>query len=84
MKKILAFLVMASGASMVGGCASDIGEACDTAGAEDECVEGAICEQAVSGQAPTCRATCTDDSQCASTEGCNGVEGSNLKACRPK
>ena len=84
LKKMLAVMVLALGALMGVACASDVGEACDTAGAEDECVDGAICVQAISGQDPTCLVTCTDDAQCASTEACNGVEGSNIKACRPK
>jgi hypothetical protein len=61
---------------------SDVGEACDTAGSTEECVDGAIC---TNGDAePTCRRRCTDDTQCAAAEACNGVSGTNLKSCQPK
>jgi len=85
MKKTgFALLALAFGACLVAGCASDLGETCETSGSTDECVDDAVCVQAVSGEDPTCRKVCTDDSQCTATEGCNGVEGSNIKACRPK
>lgn len=61
---------------------SDIGESCDTAGSTDECVDGAICTNGDTGL--TCRRRCTDDSQCAATEACNGVSNTNLKSCQPK
>jgi len=83
-KRLLAILVLALGASTVISCAADVGETCETSGSMDECVDDAVCVQAVSGQEPTCRKVCTDDTQCASSEACNGVEGSNVKACRPK
>jgi hypothetical protein len=84
MKTRFAILAFAFGACMGAGCASDIGETCETSGSADECVNDAVCVQAVSGEEPTCRKVCADDSQCTSTESCNGVEKSNLKACRPK
>lgn len=66
------------------GCASDVGDACDTRGAQDECVENAICDSTTDSAEPICLKVCTDDTQCASTEACNGVSGSNIKACKPK
>jgi hypothetical protein len=60
---------------------SEIGEECDTAGSTDECVEGAICTNDDSGLA--CRRQCKDDAQCADTEACNGVSGTNIKSCQP-
>ena len=68
-----------------GGCAADIGETCATRGSQDECVEGAVCEQkGTSDTEPVCLKVCNDSTECASTEDCNGVSGSNIKACTPK
>jgi len=65
------------------GCgAAEIGEACDTSGSVDECVEGAIC-CAEAGQ-QSCYKICTDQTECSATESCNGVAGSNIKSCQPK
>jgi hypothetical protein len=61
----------------------DTGEACDTSGDTDECVDEAICTKESSG-ATTCRKRCVDDSQCAMTEQCNGVSSTNIKSCQPK
>lgn len=60
-----------------------IGEKCDTASSTDECADGAICTN-VSGGGFVCRKLCTEQSQCASTESCNGISGGALKSCQPK
>lgn len=65
-------------------CTSDVGESCATRGSQDECVENAICDTTSSSNEPICLKVCTDDSQCASDESCNGTSGSNIKACQPK
>jgi len=65
-------------------CASDVGEACETRGSQDECVENAICDSTTDSAEPICLKVCTDDTQCASTEACNGTSGSSIKACTPK
>jgi hypothetical protein len=66
------------------GCGrADIGETCDRSGDEDECVDEAICTKEVDGRT-TCRKRCTDDSQCPTTEKCNGVSETNIKSCQPK
>ena len=59
------------------------GEKCDTSGDPDECVDEAICTKEDNG-ATTCRKRCTDDSQCAMTEKCNGVSATNIKSCQPR
>ncbi len=70
---------------LIPACAADVGEACDTRGAQDECVEDAICDTASSTEnEPVCLKVCKDDTDCASTDACNGVSGSNIKACKPK
>jgi hypothetical protein len=68
-------------ALLVSGCGAKIGETCKTAGS-DECESGAICTN--DSTALTCRKTCTTDAECASTEQCNGVSGTNIKSCQPK
>lgn len=85
-KKILAalFLVSIAGISFACGGA-EVGEACETEGAEDECVDGAICgKHSDTDSAPQCLKICTGDADCASGESCNGVSGSSTKACRVK
>jgi hypothetical protein len=79
-------MLLASAALLQAACGdSEIGEACETPGETDECVDGAVCIQAVSGQDPTCFKICDSDTDCnTTTESCNGVQGSNLKACRIK
>jgi hypothetical protein len=65
------------------GGGAKVGEACTTSGATDECESGAVCVSNAS-TTPVCLKSCTQASECASTEDCNGVSGSNVKACRPK
>lgn len=66
-------------------CAADIGEACATKGSTDECVDGAVCElKGTSDAEPVCLMICKDSSECATNEDCNGVTGSNVKACQAK
>ena len=75
-----AFLVMLSSCSSEG----KVGESCDESGkADGECVSGGVCGKNSAG-ALLCLKVCTDQAQCASTEDCNGVDGSNVKGCRPK
>lgn len=69
----------------VAACASsapDVGEKCDKAGDVAACVDTALCTNESSG-ALTCRKRCTVQTDCASTEACNGVSGTNLKSCQP-
>ena len=64
-----------------GGSAA-LGEDCEDAGAtSDECDEGGICGDDGSG-ALKCLVICTEQTDCAGGEDCNGVEGSNVKGCR--
>lgn len=65
------------------GGGAKVGEPCTTSGATVECVTGAVCTSN-GAESPRCLTSCTDSSQCAAGEDCNGVEGSSLKACRPK
>jgi hypothetical protein len=61
----------------------EVGESCDTSGSQDECVEGAICDSG-DGDAAVCLAICEVQEDCPADEDCNGVSGSNVKACHPK
>jgi hypothetical protein len=70
------------------GCGGEAaqGEACDEAGGEaDVCEEGSVCgKRDDADEELVCLKVCTDDADCASDEGCNGVEGTNVKGCRAK
>ena len=79
--RTLAAAILASAVLVGCGGEADVGEECDTSGAEDECVEGAICT--AEGEAAVCRDLCADQADCASGEACNGVSGSNIKSCQP-
>jgi hypothetical protein len=69
-----------AGVKAVGG---DVGATCTQLGAQDpQCVPGAICGQA--GSTLKCQKICTEQANCASSEDCSGVVGTNLKSCRPR
>jgi hypothetical protein len=64
---------------------AEIGEACETRGAQNECVDGAICDlDGTDAADPVCLKLCTEQADCAADEDCNGVSGSSLKACTAK
>jgi hypothetical protein len=84
-KYSLTGLVLICLGALLPACASDLGEACETRGSEDECVDGAVCEvKGTDDTAPVCLKVCKDAAECASSEDCNGVSGTNIKACTPK
>lgn len=87
LKIVLATLALASFAAVLPACSSAaaVGETCETEGAVDECVDGAICGKP-SDKAPEvqCLVVCTSDADCGATKSCNGVSGTNIKACRVK
>jgi hypothetical protein len=57
--------------------------ACTTAGSTSQCPEGSICDD-VSGIGTTCVKICNVSADCGRSDlQCNGVSGSNLKACKP-
>jgi len=64
------------------GGAAKVGDACTTRGSTSG-ESGAVCSQNTAG-AVVCLKTCVEQTDCASSESCNGVEGSSLKACRTK
>jgi hypothetical protein len=62
----------------------DIGEPCDERGKTDgECKSGAVCGTDTGG-ALRCLKICAEQANCLADQECNGVEGTNLKACRIK
>lgn len=86
----LALFLPLSGCGGVG----EVGETCERPASADECVEGAICATDPSGsggagtdptwESYTCRAVCTDQSDCAVGEECRGVTGAfATRACQP-
>jgi hypothetical protein len=63
---------------------SKLGEECDESGkTEDVCESGSVCGSTTTG-ALICLKVCVDQTNCAATEDCNGVEGTNVKGCKPK
>jgi len=77
------FLMVATAAFLVGCGKPKVGESCKTAGDASLCESTAMCTNNASGTA-TCRTICTDNAQCATTEQCNGISGSNIRSCQPK
>jgi hypothetical protein len=56
---------------------------CAATGTTMGCPEGAICDS-VSGLGTTCVRICKTSTDCRAGVDCNGVSGSNVKACKPK
>ena len=85
MRQLQTWLGVTGFALAMAACATstpDVGDKCDKAGDVAACVSTALCTNESSG-ALTCRKRCTAQSDCASTESCNGVSGTNLKSCQP-
>lgn len=64
----------------------ELGDSCDEAGkVKGECEEGLVCgKKSDSSSDLSCLKQCSAQSDCGSSEDCNGVAGSSLKGCRPK
>lgn len=56
---------------------------CTTSGSASGCPEGSVCDS-VAGTAMNCVRICQNADDCRADQDCNGVSGSNLKACKPK
>jgi hypothetical protein len=56
---------------------------CTMSGSTSECPEDSVCDT-VSGAALTCVKICKVAEDCRADLDCNGVSGSNIKACKPK
>jgi hypothetical protein len=74
-------LLLASGLLFAGCASPDLGEACDTVGSTDACVDGAICTNDTVGD--VCRKVCVVQEDCPVNYSCNGVRGSSTKSCQP-
>lgn len=55
---------------------------CTTAGSTDQCPEDSVCD-ALSGATLGCVKICSGQSDCREDLSCNGVSGSEHKACKP-
>ncbi|MBI4820440.1 MAG: hypothetical protein HY791_29505 [Deltaproteobacteria bacterium] len=66
------------------GCDSGgaLGDACKTPSSEDECESGLICTNIT--DRALCLELCTEQTECAASENCNGIEGSSKKSCQAK
>lgn len=58
-------------------------KACTSPGTTNECPDGSICD-AIAGTAIACVKICKSSGDCRSDQDCNGITGSNVKACKPK
>jgi hypothetical protein len=58
-------------------------KACTMPGSTDGCPENAVCD-AIIGSTNACVRICKTSSDCRTDQDCNGVTGSNIKACKPK
>jgi len=59
-------------------------KACTMPGSTEGCPDGSICD-AIIGNAMACVKICKDGGgECRADQDCNGVTGSNTKACKPK
>lgn len=56
---------------------------CTTSGSTEQCPEASVCDT-VAGTALTCVKICKTADDCRPDQDCNGVSGSNIKACKPK
>lgn len=56
---------------------------CTAPGTTDVCPEGSICDT-VAGTDVNCVRICRTADDCRTDQDCNGVSGSNIKACKPK
>lgn len=60
-----------------------VGDPCDSRGSSGECDGNQVCDSIDDGSL-YCLQICSDHSDCASGERCNGVSGNDLKACHPE
>lgn len=60
-----------------------VGDPCDSPGSSSECNGNEICDSIYDGSA-YCLQICSEHSDCASGERCNGVTNDDVKACHPE
>lgn len=58
-------------------------KSCTMPGSTSECPDESVCD-AVVGTAMSCVKICTASADCRTDQDCNGISGSNIKACKPK
>lgn len=80
---LLVFLVIPTLACSSEG---DVGESCDALGqGSGECKSGLVCAIPGPGAVgPACMPLCLRDEDCRPDQECNGISGTNVKACRFK
>jgi hypothetical protein len=83
-RRLLAASALGSLLVLVLACGGSDFESCETRGATDECGANAICDEAEGEDGPVCLTICEDQEDCDAGFSCNGVSGSNIKACHPE
>jgi hypothetical protein len=82
--RALAGLLLFSGSVFIacdGHPGGTVGDPCDDVGSSDQCASDEICDEIDGGA--YCLLICSDHADCASSERCNGVTSSDIKACHP-
>jgi hypothetical protein len=59
-------------------------ERCPVSGRVDDCVGGTICALSDADGAFICQIICGDKKDCPAGTDCKGVDGANVKSCRPQ
>jgi len=83
MHRTLAAIVFALSLAACSG-AGEVGDECAEPGGADECVDGAVCHDRGSGDAPgVCRVRCSDDRDCPGGGSCEDVSevDGDVKGC---
>ena len=61
-----------------------LGESCSNEGDQAECATSDLICGKPDDTRVACLKVCVEQTDCAATEECNGVEGTSVKGCRPK
>ena len=80
---LLAFFGFVATATACSG-RGNIYEPCPVSGRIDDCVDGTICAKSDINGALICQIMCKDQANCPAGTECKGVDGANVKSCRPK
>jgi len=63
---------------------ANVYEPCPVSGRVDDCVGGTICAKSDVNGATVCQPVCNVQADCPAGTACKGVDGTNVKSCRPQ